>query len=208
MLWRETLAGIEPALIQEVERRAMRRLVPRQTILYSEGELPDGVYFVEEGRALVAATTVDKAPVALHLAVPGEVLGVLSIIQRSAKRMETVTSVTDMQVLVLRLTDVERVRSEFPMIDRFFVDLLVARVDDMTARLAEAVHSTADDRVRARVRDLAEAYDGNIRMSQEALAELSGTTRPTVNRVLRSMEIDGVIKLYRSRVEILEPTSI
>jgi len=186
----------------------MRRLVPRQTILYSEGELPDGVYFVEEGRALVAATTVDKAPVALHLAVPGEVLGVLSIIQRSAKRMETVTSVTDMQVLVLRLTDVERVRSEFPMIDRFFVDLLVARVDDMTARLAEAVHSTADDRVRARVRDLAEAYDGNIRMSQEALAELSGTTRPTVNRVLRSMEIDGVIKLYRSRVEILEPTSI
>jgi len=208
MLWRETLAGIEPALIQEVERRAMRRLVPRRTILYSEGELPDGVYFVEEGRALVAATTVDKAPVALHLAVPGEVLGVLSIIQRSAKRMETVTSVTDMQVLVLRLTDVERIRSEFPMIDRFFVDLLVARVDDMTARLAEAVHSTADDRVRARVRDLAEAYDGNIRMSQEALAELSGTTRPTVNRVLRSMEIDGVIKLYRSRVEILEPTSI
>jgi len=208
MLWRETLAGIEPALIQEVERRAMRRLVPRRTILYSEGELPDGVYFVEEGRALVAATTVDKAPVALHLAVPGEVLGVLSITQRSAKRMETVTSVTDMQVLVLRLTDVERVRSEFPMIDRFFVDLLVARVDDMTARLAEAVHSTADDRVRARVRDLAEAYDGNIRMSQEALAELSGTTRPTVNRVLRSMEIDGVIKLYRSRVEILEPTSI
>lgn len=208
MLWRETLAGLDPALIQEIEQRAVLRLVSQQTILYSEGDLPDGVYFIEGGRALVASTTVDKAPVGLHLAMPGEVLGVLSFVQRSPRRMETVTSLTDMEVLVLRLTDVERIRSDFPVIDRFFVDLLVDRVDDMAARLAEAVHSTADDRVRARVRELAEAYDGNIRMSQESLAELSGTTRPTVNRVLRSMEIDGVIKLYRSRVEILEPASI
>jgi CRP-like cAMP-binding protein len=41
-------------------------------------------------------------------------------------------------------------------------------------------------------------------LTQEDLAGLTGTTRPTVNALLRSLQDSGLIALSRGRVEILD----
>ena len=43
-------------------------------------------------------------------------------------------------------------------------------------------------RVLRRLADLAELYGGTVPLPQEALAELAGTSRATVNRVLREQQ--------------------
>jgi len=66
----------------------------------------------------------------------------------------------------------------------------------------------AEMRVRWSLVQLAETYRANdaivVPLSQEELAELAGTTRATVNRVLREEEDRGVVSLRRRRVSILE----
>ena len=42
-----------------------------------------------------------------------------------------------------------------------------------------------------------------IRLTQEDLATLAGTTRPTANKVLRELERDGVLELGRGRILVL-----
>jgi CRP-like cAMP-binding protein len=53
-----------------------------------------------------------------------------------------------------------------------------------------------------RLADLAELYDGSVPLPQEALAELAGTSRATVNRVLRELEERGVVALARARIVV------
>jgi CRP-like cAMP-binding protein len=55
-----------------------------------------------------------------------------------------------------------------------------------------------------RLADLADLYEGSVPLPQEALAELAGTSRATVNRVLRDLERRGVVTLGRARIEVEE----
>ena len=78
----------------------------------------------------------------------------------------------------------------------------------MSKRLAEAVHSTAEERVCRRVLALGSAFDGTIRLSQATLASLAGTTRPTVNRVLQDLVRDECVRLRRARIEVVDPEKL
>jgi CRP-like cAMP-binding protein len=68
--------------------------------------------------------------------------------------------------------------------------------------LTEAYYLSADARVLRRLADLAELYEGVVPLPQEVLAELAGTSRATVNRVLRGLENQGVVELGRSRTVV------
>ena len=47
-----------------------------------------------------------------------------------------------------------------------------------------------------------------VPLTQEDLASLAGTTRPTANKVPRQMEELGALRLTRGRVEILDLESL
>ena len=43
-----------------------------------------------------------------------------------------------------------------------------------------------------------------VTLTQDDLASMAGTTRPTANRVLKRAEADGLLRLSRGRIEILD----
>ena len=52
---------------------------------------------------------------------------------------------------------------------------------------------------------LAEEFGGApITVTQEELGLMSGTTRPTVNEVLRDLDRQGAVRLGRGRIEVLD----
>jgi CRP/FNR family cyclic AMP-dependent transcriptional regulator len=82
-------------------------------------------------------------------------------------------------------------------------------------RAAEAHTLSVDERLRGALRDLARARgthlaDGRVRLgvrvSQERLAWLAGTTRESVNRALRSLAHSGAVSLVNGRY-VLAPSS-
>jgi CRP-like cAMP-binding protein len=44
-----------------------------------------------------------------------------------------------------------------------------------------------------------------VPLTQDDIADLCGTTRPTVNKVLRELEEQGVVDIARGRISILDP---
>ena len=83
-------------------------------------------------------------------------------------------------------------------------------IDVHTHCLTEAYHLPATERVTRRLVELAGVYGSGSRdpvtilLTQEELAELTGATRPTVNRVLRALEDDGLIDQQRGRLRLLD----
>jgi CRP-like cAMP-binding protein len=71
------------------------------------------------------------------------------------------------------------------------------------------MYESLDRRVHRRLLDLADAYGGGdgavvIPLSQAQLADLVGATRPPVNQVLQRLADRGVVRLSRSRIEVLD----
>lgn len=207
MHWRQRLEDVHRGLVDAVLQRTVERSYETGAVLCREGDPPDGMYLLDEGRVLVQALTVDGAAVGLDVVDAGQVVGEQALLAGTA-RSATVTAVRPTSVRLLRPTQFRELRVEHPQIDQFLVHVLDARLREMSRRLAEAVHSTAEERVCRRLRALGAAFDGSIRLSQATLASLAGTTRPTVNRVLQDLVQADVVALRRARIEILDPAAL
>ena len=91
--------------------------------------------------------------------------------------------------------------------------LLAEQVRRTSDRIVEAHHVDADTRVRRRLCELAETYGGGddepvVPLTQEDLAAIAGTSRATVNRVLREEEKRGVVALERGRVTLRDTEAL
>jgi CRP-like cAMP-binding protein len=66
----------------------------------------------------------------------------------------------------------------------------------------------AEIRVRRRLLELGDAFGGTIPLTQEEIAQTAGTSRATVNRVLREEEAAGSVELGRGRTSIRDPVAL
>lgn len=202
MHWRQRLHDVHPRLVDAVMSRTIERSYSPDMVLCREGDAPDGMYLLEEGRVLVQSLTVDGAAVGLNVVDEGYVVGEQALLAQTS-RSATITAVRPTVVRLLRPTPFQDLRRERPEIDQFLVQVLDTRLRELSRRFAEAVHSTAEERVCRRLLALSSAFDGTVRMSQATLASLAGTTRPTVNRVLQDLARDEIVRLRRARIEVL-----
>jgi CRP-like cAMP-binding protein len=90
--------------------------------------------------------------------------------------------------------------------------LLADQLRRASDRLVEAHYVDAETRVRRRLVELASVYGGDgdvaIPLTQEDLAAMAGTSRATVNRVLRSEQRDGAVALRRGLVTVLDADAL
>ena len=106
-----------------------------------------------------------------------------------------------------------RLQRGHPGVKDVLLRLLAEQLQRATDRVVEAHFVDADTRVRRRVAELASAYaDGDdapvVPLTQEDLAAMAGTSRATVNRVLREEEKRGTLALRRGRVTLLDPDGL
>jgi CRP-like cAMP-binding protein len=100
--------------------------------------------------------------------------------------------------------DFARLQRRHPGVNAVLVALLAEKVRRASERIVEAHYADAETRVRRRLLDLLPLYaagegDCEVPLTQEDLAELAGTSRATVNRVLRDEQRRGAVELRRGR---------
>ena len=78
--------------------------------------------------------------------------------------------------------------------------------------LLDALYLSAESRVMRRLQYLADIYathaTHSIPLTQDDLATMAGTTRQTVNRVLGQAQDEGLLRLSRGRIVILDPEGV
>ena len=205
MEWK-LLAGLHADDVDALLQQTRRRRFVRGDVVFHEGDPADALHLVVAGRFAVRVTTPLGETATLSVVGPGGWFGELAIVS-DAPRNATVAALDPSETLALRRAQVDDIRRRDPSVDRVLIGALVDELRRTSAQLTEALYLPADRRVLRRLSDMANVYASAngatvIPLTQDDIAQLAGTTRPTVNRVLRAAAADGVIELRRGHIEI------
>lgn len=203
---------LEPDVSEDVLAHSRIRSLADGQMLCRRGEKPEGVYILLEGSLRCSGTTREGVEAVLSFYEPGFWLGLVSA-SDGQPRLHDALAVGPSVVLQVPQAELEQLMERHPS----FVRLLLRVQSSQTRELlvgfeAYSTHSL-EQRFASRLMGLAAAFgkvepegtiDIQLRLSQETLAKLLGTTRQRVNQLLKQWEQSGLIQQKYGRIRLLD----
>jgi CRP-like cAMP-binding protein len=212
--WR-LFEGIPDEEVRELLKLSRRRTFRRGEIVVHQNDPADSLHLISKGHFVVRVMTPLGEPATLAVVGPGDMFGEMALIGENARRSATVEAIEEAETLSVHELDFARIRQEHPSVNEFVIRFLVSEVRVMNERLLEAYYVSAERRVLRRVVELSRLYgsqnhDGpvEIPLTQETLAGMAGTSRATVNAVLREAQTRGLVELARGNVRVVDTTEL
>ncbi|NJP05256.1 MAG: Crp/Fnr family transcriptional regulator [Chloroflexaceae bacterium] len=195
------LAHLDQQTLTDIGHQMHQRSYrPGQYILY-EGEPPPGIFLVLQGRVRLSCTASDGREQVLDMVGPGENFNLVPVFDGQPNPMSA-RAMSPVECLLLPQPDVFHLITSHP-------DLTRAALSEMAGQLRELVGLVEDlafRSVRARLARhlLAEAQEGTAELTHQELAERAGTVREMAGRALRRLAEEGLVRLARGRVIVLD----
>jgi CRP-like cAMP-binding protein len=205
----QLLADVPAESLRAVLTIARRRTFERNEIVFHRGDPADSLHLIAKGRFAVRITTPLGETATLSVRGPGDAFGELALLGEESARSATVCALEAGETYSIYRRDFIRLRTQHGRVNEVLSGILADRLRKLSEQLIEAYYVPADRRVLRRVRELAELYGGaEVPLTQEDIAGLAGTSRATVNRVLRNEENRGTLRLQRGKTTVLEPEAL
>jgi CRP-like cAMP-binding protein len=203
------LSDLEPEHVRELLSIARRRIFAKGEVVFHRNDPADSLHLIARGRFGARVTTPTGDTVLLDVLGPGQAFGELALLLPDARRTATVSALEDGETRSIFRDDFALLQRSHPGVKDVLLRLLAEQLRRASDRLVEAHYVDADTRVRRRLLDLARMYDaGAVPLTQEELAAVAGTSRATVNRVLREEERRGTVALQRGRMTVTGPDEL
>lgn len=190
---------------------ARRRRFSRREVIFHEGDPGDSIHIVAKGHVGIRATTPLGDVATLRILGADEFFGELALLD-PAPRSATAFAIDTAETIVIRKELFDELRANSRDAQDALAAALANEIRRLAAALTEALYVPVDRRIWRRVRELAATFDPGdgspivVPLTQEEVAQLAGTTRPTANRTLREGEAAGAIALRRGAIAVLDPT--
>lgn len=186
----------------------------RGEVVFHEGDPGETIHFVRLGRLAVRVSTPQGDVATLTLLSPGQAFGELALVDDAHRRTATVVALEDSETLALSRASFTAILQRHPAVEGVLVSLLARRVEELSGALLGALYVGVEQRVLRRLLELAHIYGGpgpgqvTIPITQDDLAGMAGTTRPTVNQLLQGLAAAGILALGRGRIVVTDTEAL
>ena len=189
---------------------AFTRTFSKDNVIILAEEEGDTLFILKKGKVKVSIVSEEGREVILSLLGSGSVFGELSLLD-GKPRSANVVAIEETDLLMLRRTDFVQLIYKTPQIATALLAELASRLRktdrqieglallDVTSRISETLLQLATDQGR-------ESTDGVVienRPTHQEMANMSGTTRETISRVLKRLEAEGYIACRGRKITIL-----
>jgi CRP/FNR family transcriptional regulator, cyclic AMP receptor protein len=199
------LADLPAEDVRELLAIARRRTFSRGEVVFHRDDLAESLHLVVRGRFGARVLTPLGDSVLLDVLGPGQAFGELALLLPGARRSATVSTLEDGETRSVYRDDFVLLQRSHPGVKDVLLRLLAEQLRRASDRIVEAHYVDAETRVRRRLSELTRTYDSDVvPLTQEDLAAMAGTSRATVNRVLREEEKRGTVALRRGRTTVLD----
>lgn len=187
--------NLAPASVKQLESIKSTASYPKGSVLFVEGQEPRGVYILCSGRAKLSTCSADGKTVILRIAQPGEVLG-LSAVVAGRPYLATAELIEPAQANFIRRADFLTLLEKNGEIALRAAQLLSNNYHSAyeMIRTLGISHSASEKLARlllqwaADGRPVAEGTRITVTLKQDEIAQLIGTSRETVTRLLAEFQ--------------------
>jgi CRP/FNR family transcriptional regulator, cyclic AMP receptor protein len=214
----ETLAGVpffsglDSATLERVGRGMRTRRFRRGEVIFHLGDPGDALFIVMTGaiKIMLPSDAGDEAILATLR--PGDVFGELALLD-GAPRSATATALEPTETLILPRGQFRELLATEPAIVDALLASLASELRRLTNHVEELHFLDITGRLASRLARLAaesgkKLADGTIRLraplTQGDLAAMIGCTRQSVNKLLGMFTDDGLIRLERDNIVVLD----
>lgn len=188
---------------------------PNKTIIYYQDEPNEKFYLIRDGKVKISKFTAEGKEVTVEIMGNGEAFGYVSLLENDTCEC-TVTTLTDTEILVMGKFDFQEMLEDYPELFRGLLTCTCHRLRSAYQHIETISASNAKQRVARILLEMArqegQYKDSKLtfksRLTHQELANLAGTSRETVTRVLTYLKQKGFIKVSRSTVCILNEDEI
>jgi CRP-like cAMP-binding protein len=206
---RSIFSSASPELRSAIERSAVAVNLAPGTVLFSQGDIADTFYILDEGEIEIGVLSPGGRKLALEVMTPGEIFGEIGLF--AGKRTASATAIGPARLRLVRRSDLlAAIRTE-PDLALQFIDLLCERLRLVSEKLEERSFMPLPARLARRLLHLADKLapeDGVIPVSQGALADFAGATREAVARTLAVWRARGWVGLSRGTVRVIDKAAL
>ena len=203
-------AGLNDGEMQKVAKSGYIKVYTKGEVIIKHGDDGDAMYLILDGNVKLALFNEDGKTIVLSLLKKGDFMGELSLLDRKARSC-SVTATSECKLFILTQNLFYKLISEQPKI-------IFNILKEMTERLRKAdakIGSLALLDVYGRIvqvlydiaNDIGEETEQGIIIDQlpthEELADIVGTTRETVTRVMMNIRKTGLIRYSNDHKVIL-----
>jgi CRP-like cAMP-binding protein len=199
---------LSPSEIDEIDRMTAMSTCRRGKVFYTPGETGEVLFILKHGRVNLYRINVDGKKLVTSTIEPGTVFGEMSLVGQGMH--DTFAEAAEECTLcVMSRSDIEHLILSKPQVGLRFMELLAGRLREIEARMESVAFKSVPARLSASLLELAEGADHRVAgVSHQDLADMVGTYRETVTRVLNEFRAEGYIDLGRLNVTILQPDAL
>jgi CRP-like cAMP-binding protein len=202
----------EPEL-EGLSHQVVRRSYGRNELIFSQGDPGDGLYIVRTGHVSISRQNPDGDELIFGVYEPGEYFGELALFDREP-RSASAAAIDDCSALFLARNTFRAFIQAHPAALLTCLEVIVAQLRRCTDIADEIALLDVRSRLARRLLRLAQQGivdsetsdrpDSSFRITQQHLANMMGATRESVNKHLNSFVDEGVVRLERGHIQILD----
>jgi CRP/FNR family cyclic AMP-dependent transcriptional regulator len=194
------------ALLSQHNTRWTLSKYQEKEIVYAQGDAADSVCYIHKGKVKITVISRRGKEAIVAIRGPDEFCGE-GALTGAPLRLATAIAMSTCEIIRLPRETLLRLLHESQKFADYFLDHLLARTARFEADLADQLFNSSEMRL-ARALLLLANYGDNlghdpmpVKVNQETLAALIGTTRPRVNVFLNKFRKLGLIK-YNGKLEV------
>jgi CRP/FNR family transcriptional regulator, cyclic AMP receptor protein len=196
--------------LERIGRAARDKSYPKGSVILFEDDPGDALYVVLSGQVKVVLIGEDGREVILSMLKIGDFFGEMSLID-DQPRSAHVIAVEDSGLLVLRRDDFRACLEESPRIALGLLQALSRRLRRADDKIGGLVLLDVNGRVARLLLELADEHDGQTiprKVTHHTIAQMIGSSRETVSRTIRDLGDQGLIRVSRKDIAILERATL
>lgn len=206
---------LDPRVLQIFESLKITNTYPKGATLFMEGQPSIGIYMLCQGKIKLSTCSKDGKVIILQISEPGEVLGMSSVISNSVYEA-TAEVLEACQVNFVRKDDFLRFLEQNGNASLSAVKQLSRNYHAAHAQIRSfGLSSSVGDKLAKLLLEWCERKGGEetgihlkIAYTHEELAEMIGTSRETVTRVLKDFRERNLISIKGSDLTVLDKSRL
>jgi len=197
--------------LEKVVQVANRQRYHKENLILIEEEVGSSMFVILEGRVKISRISDDGREVILAILSEGDFFGEMSLLDGQT-RSANVTAIDESELLVIRREEFLQMLHDYPQIAINLLKELAQRIRKGDEHIKSLSLQDAKGRVANTLLRIAEDYGvfrkGQVEINelplQQDLANMAGTSRETISRVIKTLIQQAYLKKERGKIIIID----